>query len=79
MGRQRQKLWSLEHWFDNLFLLINKTSSDMEKPETTVEELGQRFSDFWMLNMRSFNTALASKVGKKKPVAKPASKKRKKG
>ena len=24
MGRQRQKLWSLEHWFDNLFLLIQQ-------------------------------------------------------
>ena len=70
MGRQRQSLWALEHWFDKLFLLINRTMEDAEKPDTTVEDLASRFTTFWRSEMRALNRKVEKNFTQKKPVAK---------
>ena len=51
MGKHRQSLWNLEHWFDKFFLLINVTMADLEKPNVTVEELLARFPTFFRHEM----------------------------
>ena len=69
MGRQRQTLWSLEHWFDKLFVLINRTVSDADNPEATVEQTFLRLGVFVQHEMLFLTKKLGS-VTKKKGVAK---------
>ena len=69
MGKQRQKLFALEHWVDKLLLTVNRAIAESDRPEMTLDDLFHRFHTFWQENMHATRGRLG-KLAAKKPVAK---------